>query len=429
MLPIVAVRNGLLPALGANAELLFVFAGVVAVLLFQPIKRSIDRLTDSFLYRLTYDPDHLLSHLGAVMATTLDARVLASQLACELAEAMKLDLAAVAYNRCDSPEAMTVGCALSEGDVRRLLGLCRDGSVVVADDLEQGTTGALTLADCGIRVIAPLSMDGEVLGAIMLGAKRNGGMYTSEDLRFLEILAPEASIAMNNAHLFDEKNLRVRELTALNELAYALGANIELESVLDAAMEQLVAVTNADSGSIMLLDEDSGILGIAVSRGIPAHIVSSTHIAMGEGIAGWVAQHREALILVDDTDPRFRSDLHRDEIVSAISAPVVCKDTVIGVLNVNRRRSAELFTRENLEVVTSFAGQMAVVIENARLYRDLENTILGTIGALAAAVDAKDPYTFGHSNDVTSYAVSIATNMGLSESDVQTVRIAATLHD
>jgi HD-GYP domain-containing protein (c-di-GMP phosphodiesterase class II) len=272
-------------------------------------------------------------------------------------------------------------------------------------------------------------MDGSILGAIMLGSKRSGGMYTEEDIRFLDILGPEASIAMNNAHVFDEKNLRVRELTALNQLAYALGANIELESVLDAAMEQVVAVTNADSGSIMLLDEEDRTLSIAVSRGIPQRIVAETRIAVGEGIAGWVAAKREALILVDDTDPRFRDDLNRDEIVSAISAPVICKDTVIGVINVNRRGSAELFTSENLNVVSSFAGQMAVVIENARLYRDLENTILGTIGALAAAVDAKDPYTFGHSNDVTEYAVAIAEKLGFVDSEIQTVRIAATLHD
>ena len=429
VVPVVAVRAGLTATLGINADLMFVLAGLVAVLAFQPLKSLLERTTDGFLHRMTYDPDQLLGRLGTAMSTTLDARVLASLLSHELADAMKLDFTAVAYLHCDAPESMSVGGALSDGDTRRLLSLSRDGSILVADDLEQGSDAAFALADCGIRVIAPLSMDGSVLGAIMLGAKRSGGMFTDQDLRFLEILSPEASIAMNNAHVFDEKNLRVRELTALNELAYALGANIELESVLDAAMEQVVAVTNADSGSIMLLDEDKQTLSISVSRGIPERIVGDTKIALGEGIAGWVASTREALILVDDTDPRFRDDLHRNEIVSAISAPVICKDSVIGVINVNRRRSAELFTRENLNVVSSFAGQMAVVIENARLYRDLENTILGTIGALAAAVDAKDPYTFGHSNDVTEYAIAIAAKLGFGESEVQTVRIAATLHD
>ena len=66
-----------------------------------------------------------------------------------------------------------------------------------------------------------------------------------------------------------------------------------------------------------------------------------------------------------------------------------------------------------MHVVTSIAGQLGMAVENARLYKDLENTFLGTISALAAAVDAKDPYTAGHSNEVTVLAVSLAEALGL----------------
>jgi putative nucleotidyltransferase with HDIG domain len=80
-------------------------------------------------------------------------------------------------------------------------------------------------------------------------------------------------------------------------------------------------------------------------------------------------------------------------------------------------------------VVASFAGQLAVAIENARLYVDLENTFLGTIGALAAAVDAKDPYTYGHSSEVTEHTIAIAHRMGLSADEIEKLRIGALLHD
>ncbi len=72
---------------------------------------------------------------------------------------------------------------------------------------------------------------------------------------------------------------------------------------------------------------------------------------------------------------------------------------------------------------------MAIAIDNARLYQDLEATFLGTISALAAAVDAKDPYTYGHSNDVTEYSIAIAEQLLLSDFEIETIRIAATLHD
>jgi putative nucleotidyltransferase with HDIG domain len=70
-----------------------------------------------------------------------------------------------------------------------------------------------------------------------------------------------------------------------------------------------------------------------------------------------------------------------------------------------------------------------VAIENARLYVDLENTFLGTIGALASAVDAKDPYTYGHSTEVTDHTLAIAAELRIVGSDLETLRIAALLHD
>jgi putative nucleotidyltransferase with HDIG domain len=109
--------------------------------------------------------------------------------------------------------------------------------------------------------------------------------------------------------------------------------------------------------------------------------------------------------------------------------PLVAKGKVIGVLNVSKAESVEAFSRENLKIVASFAGQLAVAIENARLYVDLENTFLGTIGALAAAVDAKDPYTYGHSNEVTEHTLAIAEELHVSEAETETLRIAALLHD
>ena len=105
------------------------------------------------------------------------------------------------------------------------------------------------------------------------------------------------------------------------------------------------------------------------------------------------------------------------------------KGDIIGVLNVSKTKSPEAFTKQNLKVVASFAGQPAVAIENARLYVDLENTFLGTIAALAAAVDAKDPYTYGHSSEVTEHTIAIAHRMGLGADEIEKLRIGALLHD
>jgi putative nucleotidyltransferase with HDIG domain len=153
-------------------------------------------------------------------------------------------------------------------------------------------------------------------------------------------------------------------------------------------------------------------------------------VCFGQGVAGWVAEHRKPLLLVDDTDPRFARELKRLDVASAISAPIVYGDRIVGVINVNRKKSrAHLFSKDDLDFVVAFVRQLAIALENARLYIDLERTFLGTISALAAAVDAKDPYTYGHANWVTHYAVAIAECLRLEESEVQTIRIASILHD
>lgn len=200
--------------------------------------------------------------------------------------------------------------------------------------------------------------------------------------------------------------------------------------MLDKALRLVVTAAHADSGSIMLLDEEGETLSVAASVGLSAEVSKSTTVEVSRGVAGWVAANREPLLLVDDTDPRFARELNRHDIASAISAPIVYGNRVAGVLNVNRMESrAHLFGRDDLEFVVAFVRQLAIALENARLYGDLERTFLGTISALAAAVDAKDPYTYGHANWVTHYAVAIAESLQLGESEVQTIRLASILHD
>lgn len=411
------------------ADVVFFVAMAIALFGFQPVRRLLERTTDRIFYRQRYDPQRLLADLSAAMASTLDLDELAGFIADMLKRHMKLTFVVVTYDDALRPGVVGTEDRLAPKSVTELRRLCKDSTLLLADDLDVGSEAGRVLARHEARAVVPLAIEHEVIGAVILGAKQSGEMLTTLDVQFLRILAPEAAIGMNNAQLFDEKNQRVRELTALNQLAFALGANVELGSVLTSALAQVVAVTKADSGSIMLLDENDEVLTIEAAHGIPAEVVARTKIGMGEGIAGWVASTAEPLILVDGMDARFKKELKREDIVSSITAPLICKEKVIGVLCVNRKESQDFFTTENLNVVTSFAGQLAVTIENAKLYGDLESTFLGTISALAAAVDAKDPHTYGHSNAVTEHAVAIAEKLGLDENEVQTIRVAATLHD
>lgn len=424
------LRSSYAKVLRINPDILFVIAAFVAVFGFQPLRRLLERVTDKIFYKKRYNPQKLLGELNTKMSSTVHLGELINFVVETLSKEMKLGKVAVLLDgQREKEEVRGQGFEIPKSAFSRVMKVCRHRKIVIADEFEDGSKEKEVMREFDIAVLVPLVTEDNILAIIILGNKQSGDMYTLQDIQFLEILAPEAAIAIKNAELFEEKNLRVRELTALNKLAFSLGTNLNLKTILNRALKQVMFVTEADSGSIMLLDEESQMLSIEAAKGIKKEVLGRTRIKLGEGISGWVAKTKEPLILVDDTDPRFKKELKRQEIISAITVPLMSKEKVIGVLNVNRKNSPEIFSKENLNIVTSFAGQLAVAIENAKLYKDLEGTFLGTISALAAAVDAKDPYTFGHSNEVTEYAVAIAKEMGLSHSKIETIRIAATLHD
>ncbi|HET6352436.1 MAG TPA: HD domain-containing phosphohydrolase [Coriobacteriia bacterium] len=423
-------RTEVSTTLGISPDALVLATVLATVVAFHPVRTLVEKATDSFFFRRTYDPSALLNDLGRQMASTFNETELAQLLSTELADKMRLTFAAVVF-RCDDE---IVTCASLESfempDLTEWLLEHEDlAAALFTDDPDEGAEDVAALGRAGVRVVAPLRRDGSWLGAIVLGAKQSGLMFSQQDLRFLDVLVSEAVIAMNNAHLFDERNQRVRELVALNQLATALGHSTELKSVLATAIHQIVTVTSADAGSIMLLDEDAETLTVAASVGVDPAIASTSRLRLGEGVAGWVAEHRRALVLPRDRTPSFEHELVRDDVASSICTPVVSKNKVIGVLNVSRVLGSKPFSQESFHVVSSFAGQLGIAIENARLFEELSKTFLGTIGALAAAVDAKDPYTFGHSTEVTRLAVATAEALELEEREVQRIRVAATLHD
>lgn len=101
---------------------------------------------------------------------------------------------------------------------------------------------------------------------------------------------------------------------------------------------------------------------------------------------------------------------------------------MIGVLSVNGGRNGA-FTEENVTLLAALADHAAIAIRNAIMYEQLRQAYLSTVGALVAAVDAKDPYTRGHSESVQQFAVKIAQQMGLSPREVEVIQMAALLHD
>ncbi len=241
-----------------------------------------------------------------------------------------------------------------------------------------------------------------------------------------------ASIDMNILHISNVHRKRdFKRLHTLVKSGRKLVIARNLNKLLDIVIDTALKESNADRASVMLADKQ-GVLKINASVGIPEDIVEEAEEQIGKGIAGKVAKTKKPIII--NEGEKISEDIRRSmkglSIVSAISIPITTEDAeVLGVLNLGKYSGKNLFDKEDVELLSILAYEAATSIRSYQLVLETEGLYIGTIFALAAALDARDHYTHGHSRKVARYAVSIAKEMKLSRYEVDIIRRASLLHD
>lgn len=247
------------------------------------------------------------------------------------------------------------------------------------------------------------------------------------DTRLLpEITAPLLSSLSGTLalHIAEMQLMTARSLVdAARELSRILDSQHVLETALTRAME----MTGAQTGSIMLVDPESGLLRIEISRGLPEDVVRDTALGEGEGIAGWVLATGQPLLVEDllSRSPAAR----RHGVRSAVSVPVADDDGTLGVLNVGSRSFPARFTDTHLDTVALLAKQTATALRNARAIEESRAIYFDTLKALAIALETKDPYSRGGTERVLEYADALGQVFDLGDDDMNALQIAALLHD
>ncbi len=214
------------------------------------------------------------------------------------------------------------------------------------------------------------------------------------------------------------------QLTNLYKMSKAITAHRDLDDLLSEVLHQSLSLIGAETGSIMLIERDLDQLVIRAAKGLDERTIKTTRVKLGEGISGAVAVTGKALMIKDEEDRVDQGSRAKD----ALSVPLVANEKVIGVINANNRADGK-FDRDDLRFFSTIAGQIAAAVANTTLVQDTQRAYFETIKVLAAAIDAKDKYTYGHSERVAKYAVTIARQMGLPDEDVTRIEAAAYLHD
>lgn len=166
---------------------------------------------------------------------------------------------------------------------------------------------------------------------------------------------------------------RTRRLEVLYQTARDLSGTLRLDDLLNRILARTLDVLGSEIGSILVLDDDDETwLRMRVARGLDGVPAEDVRVRVGEGISGWVAEHRQPLLVEDvESDARFaRRSAERYSTRSLVSAPLLARDRLIGVMNVNNKRDGGAFNREDLDLLVAVASQAAVAITNARLYEE-----------------------------------------------------------
>ena len=231
-----------------------------------------------------------------------------------------------------------------------------------------------------------------------------------------------------DAQKMQEENLLFSRLVSLHEVTKELVATLDVGELNYKFLDFSLKMVKADGGALLLVDH-AGKLAITETAGEhfnPSYWLSNTFVAASRHVA-----QKQEPVLLDTVDPYNGDELKPlpEEIRTLISFPLKTPSRVIGVLNLVRIRERESFTNLDLEIINVLASQASISIENVRLYHNIRDNYLKTIRAFALAVEAKDTYTHGHSENVMKYTVVLAKHLGLPDHELELVKYAGLLHD
>lgn len=217
------------------------------------------------------------------------------------------------------------------------------------------------------ELAVPMLVRGKLVGIIDLQSTRVNA-FSEQDKALLALIASRVGTAIDNARLYRRVNGQNRTLRVLAHLSQEFSSILEIDELLTKITVTIRALINFDAFSVYLVDLERNLLRCRFSQRYDEKATIET-IEIGKGITGAAAESRQVIRVADVTqDPRYIA-AHSD-IRSEVAVPLILRDRVIGVLDLESVRLA-FFTDDHVRALTLLAPQIATSVENARLYQEL----------------------------------------------------------
>ena len=253
----------------------------------------------------------------------------------------------------------------------------------------------------------PMFEDNKLWGTLSV-FDTNARGWSEDDVRVLTTLANESVVAVKNAELYDTSKRMIWELSNLHEGLKAVTSTLDLDDVLEIVLGWAGKASEAQIGCIALLDEERKTLMLSGSYGTDAATAKRLALEMGADICDEVIHGRQPVLEQMDDAQSGSGPLNPRAV---LCVPILLREEPTGVLFLAKYQAGHFFTEDHRRLVTALAAQAAIAIDNAKLFKSREEVTIAALKALAKAVDARDPYTAGHSDRVTQYSLIIAKQM------------------
>jgi PAS domain S-box-containing protein/putative nucleotidyltransferase with HDIG domain len=312
-----------------------------------------------------------------------------------------------------------------------------NGELVIIDNAKESmmiSNDLIEVFDMNSALLVPISFRGKVSG-MMCGNYKTIKKIERKDLALLKGLADGIGIALQNSKLFRESNDRLIELTnkidtinAMAQLDREILSSIDKFSIIRTAITLTSRLIPCDRAAVSLKDDDSYMTVTEWGFGKftnKIYDIKDSRFNDIEMIQG-------SLFIPEISEESVNYSYYQEQndlgIKSAMIIPLVSKGEMLGFIDVGSAYYGRL-TTEHLSTAEKIASQITVALEHVRLYEDLEQLLLNTVTSLISIIDAKSPWTNGHSERVTKYAIEIAREMGLSEKEINHIKMCGILHD
>jgi diguanylate cyclase (GGDEF)-like protein len=433
---------------------------LLLVLLARPLRYSIQELVDRFFYRETYEYRQALLGFSSKMGNIINLNELASEMLPAVTKALNITQAKLLFEDINSGEFTTqFTYPEAEGGSSEELRFNVDNPIVAWLEKEAGPLDLRqidrlpklkglwqaekeSLAAFDLELMCPIKSGGRLIGILALGKKQRGNIYSHEDIELVVSMASQAGILIENAHLYAQATIRANTdgLTGLYNHRH-FHERLEQEIARGSRFGSMFSLIMLDIDLFKSYNDIYGHLaGDDILRRIGRYIESSIRSI---DLAFRYGGEEFAIILPETSmDAAVRvAERIRKTVESKTSSRAMPITVSLGIASwpadgvmkeeVIARADAALYRAKqagrNRTCLSSDEGD----IETPNVSTELEARprALSIIYALAATVDAKDHYTYGHSRKVSDYSVAMAESLGLPQDRIATIRAASLLHD